>query len=120
MGKHNGNLVKPRKTFAPAVWGDRPCSCGSVKRPLDSRALDAMGKLMLIVGLAVALICSLNPGVARAQLTFSEDAYRQLADADSPDTIPVGTKITLQNWQQYKKFLPVSFQAMFSGQYPRH
>jgi hypothetical protein len=72
------------------------------------------------VGLAVALICSLNPGVARAQLTFSEDAYRQLADADSPDAIPVGTKITLQNWQQYKKFFPVSFQAMLSGQYPRH
>jgi len=62
----------------------------------------------------------LSACVAQAQVTFSEDAYRQLADADSPDTIPVGTKITLQNWQQYKKFLPVSFQAMFSGQYPRH
>jgi len=75
---------------------------------------------MLVVSLFVAFTCSLNAGVAQAQVAFSEDAYRALADADSPDTIPVGTKITLQNWQRYKKFMPVQIQAVFSGQYPLH
>ena len=80
----------------------------------------AIRGLMAIVGLAVALIYLLNPAAARAQVSFNEDSYRQLADWSSPDTIPVGTKITLQNWQQYKKFMPVQMQVAFSGQYKIH
>jgi len=74
---------------------------------------------MIIASVAFALICSLNIQ-ARAEVVFSEDAYRQLAEANSADTIPVGTKITLQNWQQYKKFMPVQMQTAFSGQYSLH
>ncbi len=33
------------------------------------------------------------------------------------DTIPPGTKITMQNWQQYKQFMPDGMAALFSGQY---
>src|SRR3984893_16357483 len=31
--------------------------------------------------------------------------------------LPVGTVITTQNWQQYKDYMPVWMQALFSGQY---
>src|SRR5215470_18022539 len=50
-------------------------------------------------------------GVAAAQITYDVANYKALADADSADTIPPGTKITLQNWQQYKKFMPMWVQA---------
>ena len=34
---------------------------------------------------------------------------------NSTDTIPAGTKITLANWQQYKKFMPLGMQLLYSG-----
>jgi hypothetical protein len=37
--------------------------------------------------------------------------------AHSQDTIPVGTKITIQNWQQYKQFMPDGLAKMFAGQF---
>ncbi|MBF6559090.1 MAG: DUF1329 domain-containing protein [Candidatus Binataceae bacterium] len=37
--------------------------------------------------------------------------------APSEDTIPVGTKITTQNWQQYKQFMPEGLADMFAGQF---
>jgi hypothetical protein len=37
-----------------------------------------------------------------------------LADAER---IPPGTTITLQNWQQYKQFMPAGMQALFAGTY---
>ncbi|HEV3112037.1 MAG TPA: DUF1329 domain-containing protein [Candidatus Binataceae bacterium] len=52
--------------------------------------------------------------------TFSIDPYNALVPADSSRTIPQGTKITLQNWRDYKGFLPVSLQALYSGAYPWH
>lgn len=36
---------------------------------------------------------------------------------DAQDTIPVGTKITVQNWQQYRQFMDDGLQAFFSGRY---
>src|SRR6266849_8947887 len=35
----------------------------------------------------------------------------------SPSEIPVGTKITMQNWQQYKQFMPDGMVALFEGKY---
>ncbi len=43
-------------------------------------------------------------------------AYLSLA-VSAQDTIPVGTRITVQNWQNYKQFMTESVQALFSGQY---
>jgi hypothetical protein len=57
---------------------------------------------------------------AQAQLTYDVANYQALADADSAETIPPGTKITLQNWQQYKKFMPMWVRAAFSGAYKWH
>ena len=31
--------------------------------------------------------------------------------------IPPGTKITMQNWQQYKQFMPEGMVALFEGKY---
>jgi hypothetical protein len=53
-------------------------------------------------------------------VTYDVANYQALADADSPETIPPGTRITLQNWQQYKKFMPIWVQAAFSGAYKWH
>ena len=33
------------------------------------------------------------------------------------DTIPPGTKITMQNWQQYKQFMPEGLAKMFAGEF---
>lgn len=33
------------------------------------------------------------------------------------DTIPPGTKITTQNWQQYKQFMPEGLAKMFAGEF---
>src|SRR5215469_10464330 len=119
MGIYNGNVGNSHKALAAPAWWNWRRSCGPVRGPLDKHTLEVMRALMIIASVAFALICSLNIQ-ARAEVVFSEDAYRQLAEANSADTIPVGTKITLQNWQQYKKFMPVQMQAAFSGQYSLH
>ncbi len=43
--------------------------------------------------------------------------YAALTGADSTQAIAPGTAITLQNWQQYKPFLPIGLQWLFSGRY---
>ena len=60
---------------------------------------------------------SLSAGGARAEDigTYSDKLIEEMASA--PDTIPVGTKITTANWQQYRKFMPISMQAFMSGKY---
>ena len=56
-------------------------------------------------------------GAARAeQMKFDPAAYTALVAGDASQSIPEGTKITLQNWQQYKDFMPIGVQAMLSVQ----
>jgi hypothetical protein len=55
---------------------------------------------------------------AQAQIRWDPANYTSMASSDSPDTIPPGTTITLQNWQRYKNFMPIGVQAMFNGAYP--
>jgi hypothetical protein len=38
-------------------------------------------------------------------------------NARAADTIPPGTVITPQNWQQYKQYMPDGMQALFGGRY---
>lgn len=49
---------------------------------------------------------------------FDPANYATLASADSAATIPIGTKITLQNWQQYRQFLPPEFQWVLEKKLP--
>jgi hypothetical protein len=64
----------------------------------------------------LALGCVLL-GPARAEIVFDPALYTSMIDASSETTIPPGTKIMLQNWKEYEKFMPVSMRAGFSGQY---
>jgi hypothetical protein len=76
----------------------------------------ARTSLLLTVCCVVAALGLVAPASA-AQIQFSPQVYSALADASSPNTIPPGTRITLQNWQQYRQFLDVGTQALFSGDY---
>src|SRR5262245_48888773 len=41
-------------------------------------------------------------GVSQAEVVFDAEAYRQLADASSGETLAPGTEITARNWTKYK------------------
>jgi hypothetical protein len=49
---------------------------------------------------------------------FDPAAYQGLSDSTSNGSIAPGTKITAENWQQYKQFLPIGLQWLYSGKYP--
>jgi Protein of unknown function (DUF1329) len=46
---------------------------------------------------------------------YNPNAYKDLADANSPDTIRPGTVITTKNWTQYKKFMGTWMQAAYGA-----
>jgi Protein of unknown function (DUF1329) len=50
------------------------------------------------------------------QVPWDSKNYDQLISADSSETIPPGTTITMQNWQQYKKFMPFGLWVLWEGQ----
>ena len=52
--------------------------------------------------------------------TFNRAAYDTIASANSSESIPDGTRITAQNWQQYQKFMSLAMRAFFSGKYFFH
>lgn len=52
--------------------------------------------------------------VGRAQ---AGQAPQTAQAAQTPDTISPGTKITMQNWRNYKTFMPDGMIALFSGKY---
>jgi hypothetical protein len=72
---------------------------------------------VLLSSLAVLLVSVLMPLRAAAQVKFDVHEYQALVDADSPETIPVGTRITVDNWSKYKRFMPIGMQALYSGKY---
>ena len=51
------------------------------------------------------ILCLIAVTAAGAEVQFTPQLYQALADSASPDTIPPNTRITLQNWRQYKRFL---------------
>ena len=59
----------------------------------------------------------LLPGLAHAQFVFNPENYTSLAAADTPAAIRVGSRITLQNWQQYRSFMPMALVAAYSQRY---
>ena len=69
-------------------------------------------RLMPLIAL---ILLAYNAQPAQA---FDAADYQGLADATSSATIPPGTIITAGNWQQYKQFIPVSLQWLYSGKYP--
>ena len=75
-----------------------------------------MKRVVGLVVLNVLLMSGLLASQARAETQkFNRKDFEELVDVSSTETIPAGTKITLQNWQQYRRFMPVFLQYLFSG-----
>jgi hypothetical protein len=64
-------------------------------------------RLLVIRALLLSATCILCP------LLTSAPAQ----ETDNLQGIPPGTKITMQNWQQYKQFMPDGMVALFEGKY---
>jgi hypothetical protein len=69
---------------------------------------------MVMAGLLMVLLPSL--GWAQA-VTDRSEVDQWLKASEKQGELPVGTKITMQNWQQYKRFIPLGMAKMFEGQY---
>jgi hypothetical protein len=68
--------------------------------------------------LALLLILVIGPLMGLASADSVQDTMKGwLADSANQTTIPPGTTITMQNWQQYKQFMPVGMIGFFSGSY---
>jgi hypothetical protein len=72
--------------------------------------------LLMATGLLL-LAWSWPPAIAEEAVMWNAGAYNDLVSADSADTIPPGTKITMQNWQKYKNFMPVGLQQLWAGKF---
>jgi hypothetical protein len=71
--------------------------------------------LARLVALGILLIV---PSFAWAQASTDRSEIDQwVKDSANQGDIPIGTKITTQNWQQYKAFLPLGMQKLFEGIY---
>ena len=64
----------------------------------------------LLIGLLLVLVFSFT-GAALALADSGEVPLEQ------QPPLPVGTVITTQNWQQYKDYMPLWMQILFSGEY---
>src|SRR6202049_1292793 len=75
-------------------------------------------KMKFAVGLATALllgaIACISVTLASASSAW---AYSGEMPLEQQAPLPEGTVITTQNWQQYKDFMPVWMQWLFSGEY---
>jgi hypothetical protein len=77
-----------------------------------------MNKTILAGEMCLMLLAAaVGAAPARAQIRFDPAAYQALADANSSQSIPVGTQITLAKWQRYQQFMPMSMVASYSGRY---
>src|SRR5690348_13025015 len=75
-------------------------------------------KGVVIGTLAGAMLLTFMSQPARSQveqIPWDQKSYDQLAPADTSETIAPGTHINMQNWQQYKKFMPVGLWVLFGG-----
>jgi hypothetical protein len=64
----------------------------------------------LLIGFLLVLVFSFT-GAVQALADSGEVPLEQ------QPPLPVGTVITTQNWQQYKDYMPLWMQIVFSGQY---
>jgi hypothetical protein len=67
-----------------------------------------------VIGFIAALILVVCPMSAVAQI--SVNVSKAMADGET-EPIPPGITINLQNWQQYRQFMPDGMLALFEGKY---
>ena len=73
-------------------------------------------KCLLIRIMAFALALAL-PSLALAQATDRSEMDQWLKASEHQGDVPIGTRITMSNWQQYKQFMPFGMVELFQGQY---
>jgi uncharacterized protein DUF1329 len=78
--------------------------------------------MKLIGALVIFVLLALAAGTGSSVLAASENklaGHSNAADHSLPsaDSIPPGTVITMQNWQNYRQFMPDGMAAMFEGKY---
>jgi hypothetical protein len=67
-----------------------------------------------VVGLLVVLL----PALGWSQLSTDRSEMDQwIKDTANQGALPIGTKVTTANWQQYKNFLPLGMQKLYEGKY---
>jgi len=69
-------------------------------------------------GIAVVILAALcvSLGVGRAQGVPESLEYTYPGVATHPGPVPTGTVINMQNWQEYKQYIPDGLQYMMAGQ----
>jgi hypothetical protein len=67
--------------------------------------------------LAVGMVIALLPSLGWSQSTDRSEMDQWVKDTANQGDLPVGTKVTNANWQQYKNFLPLGMQKLFEGKY---
>jgi hypothetical protein len=67
--------------------------------------------------LAAGVILAVLPSLGWSQSTDRSEIDQWVKDTANQGEIPVGTKVTMSNWQQYKNFLPLGMQKLFAGGY---
>jgi len=66
---------------------------------------------------AAGLVIAMLPSLGWSQATDRGDMDQWVKDTATQGDLPVGTKVTPANWQQYKNFLPLGMQKLFEGKY---
>ncbi|HLW69571.1 MAG TPA: DUF1329 domain-containing protein [Candidatus Binataceae bacterium] len=67
--------------------------------------------------MAAAMLIALLPSRGWSQATDRSEMDQWLKDSQNQGELAIGTKVTIQNWQQYRNFLPLGMQEMFAGKY---
>ena len=57
------------------------------------------------------------PSLGRAQSTDRSEMDQWVKDTANQGAEPAGAKITMANWAQYKQFMPLGMQKLFTGEY---
>lgn len=97
-------------------------SSGAGSHPVDSRhrklppALLVRACILFVLAVTLALPWLAREAFGQEMPSFDSSNYSRLAGFDSPAIAP-GTKITLNNWQRYKQFMPFGLQQLYSQKF---
>jgi len=70
-------------------------------------------RALVVIGLLVALM----PSRLWAQQTDRKEIDDWLKASEKQPDLAIGTKVNMQNWQQYKQFMPLGMIKLFQGVY---
>jgi len=70
---------------------------------------------LLVLGALLVMLPAL--GWAQGVSTDRSEIDQWIKASANQGDIPIGTKITTKNWEQYKAFLPLGMQKLFAGVY---